>query len=172
MPDRYCYAGVMSTGSNFKNPHIAGFLKRNHIAVLATADKTSGTPHAAVVFYATDSQMNLFIIKKDGTAKSKNLGSNPQAAMAIYEADTQTTAQINALVSRVEDPRMMKKALGIMAKYSKQTANTEETPISKLEAGNYVLYKFWPQSIRLGEYKYGVRNEIFDIATPAEESLE
>jgi hypothetical protein len=29
-----------------------------------------------------------------------------------------------------------------------------------------------PQAIRLGDYKYGAKNFIFDVATPAEESLE
>jgi general stress protein 26 len=162
----------MSDASNFKNPNIADFLKRNHIAVLATVSKQTGAPHAAAVYYATDSQMNLFILTKDETTKSKNLDANPHAAIVIYEADTQRTAQINTLASRVEDPRMMEKALRIMAKYSKQTAQTEGTPISKLQAGDYVLYKLWPQTIRLAEYKYGGRNEIFETATPAEESLE
>lgn len=162
----------MASQPSFRNPHISSFLKRNHIAVLATTFKGSNTPHAAVVYYATDSQMNLFIITKAKTTKSKNLDSNPQAALAIYEAATQATAQIHALVSRVEDPVMMQKALRLMSKYSSETAQTGETPISKLDAGDYILYKLWPQSIRLAEYKYGVRNDIFDIATPTEESLE
>jgi uncharacterized protein YhbP (UPF0306 family) len=162
----------MPNEPSFKNPHVASFLKRNHIAVLATTFKDSNTPHAAVVYYATDSKLNLFIVTKEKTTKSKNLDSNLQAAVVIFEADTQATAQIHALVSRVEDQTMMEKALRIMSKYSTQTAGTAETPISKLESGSYVLYKLWPQSIRLAEYKYGVPDEIFDIATPTEESLE
>lgn len=162
----------MTVISNFKNPNIANFLKRNHIAVLATANKATGQPYATTVYYATDSQMNIFFVTKEGTTKSKNLVQNPQAAMAIYEANTQTTTQITGPTSRVEDQTMMEKALRIMAKYSKETAQTEETPISKLDAGAYVLYKLWPQTIRMGEFKYGPRNQLFDVATPAEESLE
>jgi general stress protein 26 len=162
----------MSVASNFKNPNIANFLKRNHVAVLATADKKTGQPHAATVYYATDSQMNIFFVTKEQTAKNKNLEQNPLAAIAIYEAPTQTTTQIAGPVTRIEDKTMMEKALRIMSKYSQETAQTDETPISKLNAGEYILYKLWPQSIRMGEYKYGPRNQIFDIATPAEESLE
>ncbi|MBX4199281.1 pyridoxamine 5'-phosphate oxidase family protein [Candidatus Saccharibacteria bacterium] len=162
----------MSAKSNFKNPNIASFLKRNHIAVIATANKETGAPHAAAVYYATDSQMNIFFVTKEDTTKSKNLTANPQVALAIYEAAVQATAQITGTVTRVEDPVMLQKALRIMSKHARETAKTDEAPYSKLNAGQYVLYKIWPQTIRLGEYKYGPHNQIFDIATPAEESLE
>jgi general stress protein 26 len=162
----------MPTKSNFKNPNIASFLKRNHIAVIATANKESGAPHAAAVYYATDSQMNIFFVTKEDTTKSKNLATNPQIAVAIYDAPIQATAQITGTATRVDDPAMLEKALRIMSKHAQETAKTDETPISKLNAGQYILYKIWPQTIRLGEYKYGPHNQLFDIATPAEESLE
>lgn len=157
--------------SNFKNPNIESFLKRNHIAVLATADKSTATPYASTIYFATDSQMNIFFVTKAKTLKSKNLISNPQASIAIYEANTQSTAQISGPVTVIDDKTMLDKALKLMAKYSEQTAQTEETPISKLYAGSYLLYKLWPQTIRLGEFKYGPRSQIFDTATPAEETL-
>ena len=157
--------------SNFKNPNIASFLKRNHIAVLATANRETGEPHAATVYYATDSQMNVFFFTKQETKKNKNLTSNPRAALAIYEAATQSTAQISGPVTAVNDPDIIEKAHRLMKKYSKETAQSEDTPLSKLYAGDYILYKVWPQIIRLGEYKYGPAGEIFDTATPAEELL-
>ena len=154
------------------NPHIADFLKRNHIGVLATADKKTASPHAAAVYYAIDSQLNIYFLTKDKTAKSRNLDMNPSAAMAIYEADAQRTAQISGIVNRVDSQEVMERAKPLMSLFSSQTAGTAETPISKLAAGEYVLYRLVPQFIRLGEYKYGVHNDLFDIATPAEESLE
>lgn len=158
--------------SNFKNPNIANFLKRNHIAVLATADKQTAEPHAATIYYGTDSQMNILFLTKEKTKKNLNIVSNPQVAIAIYEADTQITAQISGPVERIDDQTLKDKAIRVMAKYSLATAHTDQTPLSKLSAGDYVLYKLWPQTIKLGEYKYGPRSQIFDIATPSEESLE
>lgn len=162
----------MQPNSNFDNPDIANFLKHHHVAVLGTANKQTAMPHAAAVYYATDSKMNIFFVTKEGTVKSKNLDSNPQAAIAIYERENQRTLQTSGPVSRVDDPVMMEKALRIMAKYSKETADTEVTPISKIQAGDYVLYKLSPQSYRLADYKYGVRNYIFDTATAPGESLD
>jgi len=151
---------------------IVDFLKRNHVAVLATANRSNSSPHAAAIFYATDSKMNLYFLTKENTTKNKNIQSNPQAALVIYEAERLATAQITGTVSRVENDEMMAKAQRVMAKYSKQTAGTDKTPISKLDAGADILYRITPQSIRLADYKFGVKNYIFEIATPAEESLE
>jgi len=154
-----------------QNPNIASFLKRNHVAVLATASKTA-EPYAATIYFETDSKMNVFFVTKQKTLKAQNLAENPRASVAVYDASTQSTAQITGHVTVVDDPEMMAKALRIMSRHSQETAGTEETPISKLDAGDYVLYKLWPQTIRLGEFKYGPHSQIFDIATPAEESLE
>jgi uncharacterized protein YhbP (UPF0306 family) len=153
------------------SPDVIEFLKANHVAVLATASPQSAEPHAAAVFYATDSHVNLYFLTKEQTTKSKNLNSNPQAAVVIYEPSTLRTAQITGHASQVKNDEMMQKALGLMSKFSKQVSGTGTTPISKLDAGDYILYQLEPQSIRLGDYKYGNDSTIFDIATPAEESL-
>jgi len=161
----------MTNYTNSQNPNIADFLKRNHIAVLATANK-SGEPYATTIYFETDSKMNVFFVTKEKTQKNRNLVENPRAAIAVYEADSQATAQITGRVTRVEDSEMLAKALRIMSRHSKETSEVEETPISKLDAGDYILYKLWPQTIRLGEYKYGPHSQIFDMATSAEESLD
>jgi nitroimidazol reductase NimA-like FMN-containing flavoprotein (pyridoxamine 5'-phosphate oxidase superfamily) len=154
------------------NQDVVDFLKANHIAVLATASPQSAEPHAATIFYATDSHMNLYFLTKEQTTKSKNLKSNPHAAIVIYNAETLRTAQITGSVSIVQNEEMMQKALNLMSRFSNQAAGTNTTPISKLDAGDYILYRLEPQSIRLGDYKYGSQGTIFEIATPAEESLD
>ena len=100
------------------------------------------------------------------------MDTNNRAAMAIYEAEAQRTAQISGIVHRVQEKDMLERAKPLMSRFSKQTSGREETPISKLDAGEYVLYCLVPQSIRLGEYKYAVNNDLFEVALPAEESLE
>ena len=162
----------MPAGFANDNPEIAAFLSRHHIGVLATADKTSSTPHAATVFYTNDSNLNIYFLTKSKTLKSKNLESNPQASMAIYEADNLQTIQAGGSVTQVKDEDMMRRALELMSRFSKRVSGSEQTPISKLDAGDYILYKLEPQFIRLGKYQYGTPTGLFEIATPAEESLE
>lgn len=161
----------MSASQKDQNPEIAEFLERNHVAVLATANKTSAMPHAAVVYYSVTSSFNLYFVTKDGTAKSKNIDSNPQVALAVYEAASQRTAQISGTAQRVNDPEKLNTALDLMAQHSQQTSQNSELPIARLDAGNFVLYRVIPNSIRLDDYKYGVSGQIFEVATSAEESL-
>jgi hypothetical protein len=59
-----------------------------------------------------------------------------------------------------------------MSDFSEQTAKTNPILLSKIDAGEYVLYRLTPDFIRLAEYRYGVYNEIFDVAMPTGESLE
>lgn len=153
------------------NPDIQAFFKNHQVAVLATANKNDGRPHAAAVFYESDSYLNLFFVTKEKTIKSSNLDSNPYASMVIYDAPMLKTAQISGKADRVEDPEMMAKALRIMSRHSEKVSGTAETPVSKLNAGGYILYRLTPLTIRLADYKYG-GEQIFEVAVPAEEQLD
>ncbi len=153
------------------NPDIQAFFKEHQVAVLATASKNDSRPHAAAVFYESDSYLNLYFLTKERTIKSGNLDSNPFAAMVIYDASMLSTAQVTGQVNRVNDPDMMAKALRIMSRHSKEVSGSAETPVSKLDAGGYVLYRLTPTSIRLADYKYG-GEQIFEVAVPAEEQLD
>ena len=162
----------MGPNASSQNPEIAAFLERNHIAVLATAYKDTSAPHAAVIYYTSTSRLNLFFITKSNTQKSRNIVSNPQVALAIYEADSQTTAQINGSAQKIDDPDRLKTAVELMHKYSQATAQTGTLPADRLKAGDYVLYEVTPQSIRMGRYKYAADDQIFTTALPPAESLE
>lgn len=116
----------MALSSDSENPNIAAFLKRNHVGVLATANEKTALPHAAAIYYTTTSKLNFFFVTKRETTKSKNLESNPQTALVIYEASTQTTAQIDGVATQVNDPVRLKTALEIMAKFSSDTAGTSK----------------------------------------------
>src|SRR5207248_2163271 len=104
----------MSVASD--SPDIAQFLKRNHVGVLATASLENAQPHAAAIYYATDSNLNIYFLTKSKTAKSRNLDSNPQGAVVVYEAAEQRTAQIYGPVDKVPDKDMMARALPLMSR--------------------------------------------------------
>ena len=154
-----------------QNPKITNFLERNHTAVLATANKETGQPHAAVVYYTISSKLHLYFVTKRDTAKSRNLEANPQVAMVIYEADTQSSVQLYGQATAIEDPQKLQSALAMMAGHAKATAQTESLPISKLNAGDHVLYQVVPRNIRLAEYKYGAGDNIFEVVVPNETAL-
>jgi general stress protein 26 len=154
-----------------QNPKITSFLQRNHTAVLATANKETGQPHGAVVYYTVSSSFHLFFVTKRDTAKSRNIEANPQVAMVIYEADTQSTVQLYGTASSIDDPQKLQSALAMMAGHAKATAQTDALPVDKLNAGDYLLYQVVPRNIRLAEYKYGAGDNIFEVVVPNEPTL-
>ena len=154
-----------------QNPKVTNFLQRNHTAVLATDNKETGQPYAAVVYYTISSKLHLYFVTKKDTAKSRNIEANPQVAMVIYEADTQTTVQLYGQAIAIEDPQKLQSALAMMAGHAKASAQTETLPTSKLNAGDHVLYQVIPRNIRLAEYKYGASDNIFEVVIPNETNL-
>jgi general stress protein 26 len=153
---------ISSTDSKATN-----FLLKNHVGVLATSD-SSGIPHAATVYFVTDSDMNFLFITKENTEKSRNLQKNPQAAMAIFDAKSQTTLQVRGKVAADEDPQRFMNVFTQILKVSMDLSEGATPPISKLKAGEYRLYRLIPDSIRMAEYtkpEHGDLDDLFEVVS-------
>jgi general stress protein 26 len=81
---------------------LAEFLRTHGIGVLATSSR-EGKPHAATVYLTCDQQFNIYFVTKKDTQKSRNLQENGQAAIAIYDAASQTTVQAEGAAVAVTD---------------------------------------------------------------------
>lgn len=143
--------------------HILQFLSRNKVGVLATADKT-GRPHAAAVYTTHDENLNIYFITKEKTAKSRDLQTNAQAAIAIYEPSSQTTLQAEGVAEEVIDMAQSEKILYEVWTTALQTSQSGTIPVSKLKAGGYIAYKLNAPSIRLATFNAdGDKENIFEI---------
>lgn len=96
------YARNMSIDTSESRSRIVDFLNQQGVGVLATAD-SSGKPHAATVYVTSDEPLNLYFVTKRDTQKCRNLQANPRAAIAVYNAATQTTLQAEGTVVEVTD---------------------------------------------------------------------
>lgn len=153
------------------NPDIAKFLSSQKVGVLATASLPGAKPHAASVYYTIDSELNIYFITRSQTTKFNNLQSNPHAAFVVYDVATQTTVQIQGIVKVIEDKAFFDKVFQEMTAYSKQTSGTETLPVTRIEPGEYVLFRIRPQSLRLADYKYSPDRYLFETGTQAEQPL-
>lgn len=138
------------------------FLMKNHTGVLATASP-DGAPHAAAVYFISDSDLNFFFITKNGTEKSRNLKQNPQASIAIYDAKTQTTLQARGKVEADDDPQHFMNVFTQILKISMDLSGGATPPVSKLKDGEYKLYRLKPDSVRLVEYTKPERGDLDDL---------
>ena len=149
------------------------FLQKHHIGVLATAD-TSGSPHAATIYFAADKDLNIYFITKKGTTKQRNLSTNPVASLAVYEADTQSTVQIKGDVSLVQPDTFQAVFAKILA-ISAETSESAVPPFSRLEGNEYEGYCLKPKVIRLAVYtrpEHDTFDKLFDVIVPEGTSLD
>lgn len=130
---------------------ITELLNRHHIGILATAS-SDGTPHAATIYFFADDDFNIFFITKDKTTKQQNLAQNPKAALAIFEASTQTTLQISGTVTKIQDLEQHHEIYRRVAGITLQTTYKETPPFSKLDAGSEIAYCLKPDRVRLAQY--------------------
>lgn len=138
------------------------FLTKNHVGVLATASR-SGVPHAAAIYFVTDSDLNFFFITKQDTEKSKNLKDNPQASLAVYDAKTQTTLQVQGEATADDDPQHFMNVFTQILKISMDFSEGASPPATKLKAGEYKLYRLAPKSVRIAEYNKPENGELDDL---------
>jgi general stress protein 26 len=132
--------------------HILDFLREHSVAVLSTADET-GKPHGATIYFTFDDQsMNFFFMTKQNTTKNRNLQQNPQAALTVHEAQTQTTAQIVGNVTEEKEPAKTEAVFQSVLSAAIQTSKSDTPPTAKLQAGAYVFYRLIPVSVRLASF--------------------
>lgn len=131
--------------------NISEFIKKHPAGVLATAN-TSGSPHAACVYFVTDHDLNIFFVTKEETTKHKNLQQNPLASLAIYDEQAQTTLQANGRAEVIEDMELFSELFNKILDISVEGSGVSRPPVSKLFAGNYFMYKLTPHTLRLAEY--------------------
>lgn len=145
--------------------HITDLLISQGIGTLATCD-ASGQPHASTIYYTFDDDLNIYFVTKTGTNKSMNLQVNPRAGLAVHEADSQSTVQVTGSVSEVIDDEFKEKIFAEVLRTSSITSEAGVPPILKLEAGQYIVYKITPSSMRLASYirpDSGDNEQIFEV---------
>lgn len=144
---------------------IIEFLNHHHIGTLATADPT-GLPDAAVIFFTVTEELKFAFITKENTTKSRNIQINPRAALAVYEASTQTTVQAVGTVSKIEDQAFLHDVFTRVMVTSSETSESTSLPIARLDAGDYIGYVLKPDALRLAVYTKPDKDqddEIFDV---------
>jgi general stress protein 26 len=142
----------MSADTTESRKHIADFLALHRIGVLATST-SEGKPHAATIYFTYDELLNIYFVTKKDTQKSRNLQDNPQAAIAVYDAASQTTVQMDGSVIEVTDPQQTTWMFNDIWRIADQTSGAGGVPpTSRLNAGGYVAYKLSAPSLRMASF--------------------
>lgn len=142
---------IESESSSESKDYIKKFLAENSSGVLATADSVAN-PHAAVVYYVLEDDFGLLFGTKVETQKYKNIKENDRVAFLVFDEKTQTTLQVFGSVEVVEEEEKQKLARKNMIRSSEDISQTELAPAEKLFAGDFVVLRLLPQTIKMAVY--------------------
>lgn len=127
------------------------FLLTHQFGVLSTANR-SGEVNGAAVYYLSDSEQNVYVFTKSDTQKARNTLSHAQAAFTIYDEFEVQTMQLQGIVIHEQNQKMLDKLVDEITKPKQFGDKVIEPPVTKLNAGSFVLLKFTPTSCRFSNY--------------------
>jgi general stress protein 26 len=158
----------MAISGTKSKAEIYSFLTPLAIAVLSTSTK-DGIPHAAIIYFLPDEELNFYFLTKSDTKKSKNLERNNRAALTIVDPKSPRTIQATGEVSEIEEPEMYTK---IMEKIAEENAKGNSfywpPPLSKLDSeGDLILYRFQPDWLRYADFTESTSENVFYDVIPS-----
>lgn len=142
---------IESTTSSQSEQLVRDFLRTHFSGTLATAD-ASANPHAAVVYFKPQDDFSLLFVTKVATQKYQNIAENNRVAFSIYDEKEQATLQTTGRIDTIEDPEQRQAAINTIFTLSAELSLTVLPPIEKLLAGEYVVLRYVPQTMRLAVY--------------------
>lgn len=134
---------------------IASYINAHPLAVLSTVEP-SGAPHGTTLYVGSDSQLHLFFMTKRQTQKHENILNKPNIALTFSGEDHQTTPQLSGIASEVTVPDEGAKAFQVLGSI-RHNSEDFRLPISKIEAGPYIVYRVDVSQALLTEYEHGNR---------------
>lgn len=134
---------------------IAAYINEHPLAVLSTVEP-SGTPHGSTLYAGSDQRLHVFFMTKRDTRKNQNIVNNPKVALTFSGEDHQTTLQLSGTAYEVTLPDEGALAFQVLGSVSHNSEDFR-LPISKIEAGPYIVYQVDVKEAVLSEYEHGNR---------------
>lgn len=134
---------------------IAAYVNSHPLAVLSTVD-SNGDPHGSTLYAGSDREVNLYFMTKSQTRKAQNIQANPSVSLTFSGEDHQTTLQVSGQASQITVPDEGSLAFQILGAI-RHNSEDFRLPISKLEAGPYVVFKVTVIHALLTQYEHANR---------------
>jgi len=130
---------------------VKNFLLTHDTGVLSTVD-VDGSPSGAVVNYIFSEENYFYIVTKDLTKKAQNIAVNDKVALTIYDSDRRATVQSEGSAELITDPNFIKSITSKLIRPKQYGDRIAWPPISLLIAGDYIVIKITPLSMKFIDY--------------------
>jgi hypothetical protein len=129
------------------------FINEHSFAVLSTINST-GHPHGTALYVGSDKDLNVYFMTKSGTAKSRYVDNDDMVALTFGDEAEQATLQLSGSVAEVYDPIAGAGAMDLLENI-KHHSKDVRPPLSKLNAGNYLIFRVTPDWAHMVVYGGG-----------------
>ncbi|HSW91720.1 MAG TPA: pyridoxamine 5'-phosphate oxidase family protein [Candidatus Saccharimonadales bacterium] len=126
------------------------FLQQHELAILSTKDRY-GDVAGAVVYYTFDYNQ-LYILTKQGTQKARNMMQNPRVALTVYDADRLQTVQLRGTAEVELDSAVRNFVYWQIVKANSAIRPKGDAPVSKIQAGGYIVFRITPQQVNYSDF--------------------
>lgn len=155
-----------------RQKRIYAFLSSNQTGVLASVDP-NGEPHGSVIYYTvSEKDFSVSFITKTGTKKYDNLVRHAHVMLVVFDAQKQTVAQVRGVAQEVTDLRTVFETAGKISQVGRGVRQDEDLPISKVDAGDYAVFKIVPVQIRIAEFAQPAKSDSYSHMFDSIESFE
>jgi len=126
------------------------FIASSHVGVLSTIDR-SGNVTGATVYYALLNDA-IYILTKEGTRKARNIFTNPQVALTIFDSTKLKELQIEATARVETDATAKNEAFNTFIPSLTQSKLSAPLPVEQIHTGAFVIFQLTPTSYNFSDF--------------------
>lgn len=153
-----------ATDASARRRRMYDFLREHPVGVISSVTP-NGNPHGAVIYFAVDERLTVRFLTKTGTRKYDNLVHNGHVMLTVFDAHTQTTAQIAGVALERTGQVATNQVATALFGASTRTSGSGLPPIVKLQAGAFTTFLIEPMQVRMAVYsrpEVGGYQELFE----------
>jgi len=134
------------------NNQVSTFLNKQNTAVIATVN-VDGKPNASVIYYRFDDKGSVYFITKTSTQKYRNILTNTNVALCIYDEKARATTELVGRAFEVTEEAEQIEVLDKMAKIRRDDDDVWLPPVADLKSGKLVVMKVEISNVTFNDYK-------------------
>ncbi len=145
--------------SNASKPNKAtlDFLKNHDVGVLSTLSRT-GTIGGATVYYVVGQSGLIYLLTKESTRKARNILTNQQIALTVYDAEKLQTAQIQGIAEIEEEQIIRNEVFESIMERHKYQGESYSAPITTVKGGSYMIVRITPTYSNFTDFRRKLKN--------------
>lgn len=132
---------------------MSAFINEHSFAVLSTIND-KGHPHGTALYAGSDKDLNVYFMTKSGTAKSGYVDNDDMVALTFGDEAEQAMLQLSGSVAEVYDSKEGAAAMELLENLKHHSKDARH-PISKINAGSYIIFRVTPDWAHMVVYDGG-----------------